>query len=562
VWLETEGVGDEPRHPRAGPAPLAAVERLVDLAQPAGQLVLEQIEEQRRPILMTRGHSSRRSARRVASLIECASMSQPTSPSAGAAESSDLNVTNPYLNGPYAPVEREFDADCDLEVTGELPRDLHGMYVRNGPNPRYRPTGKYHWFDGDGMLHAIRFEDGRARYCNRWVRTEHLADEDAAGKALWTGLLHSVAKNPRKSPYKDSANTDVVVFGGELLTTWYICGLPYRVDPSTLETRGVHAFGQDRPRRISAHAKVDPVTGELIYFSYGMAPKISYSVVSAGGELAHDIDIPLPGPRLPHDMAITENYSILMDLPLFFTEQAVRQGRWRVSFRRDIPARFAVIPRRGGADDVRWFEADPCYIYHTVNAWEEGNEVVMIACKVLEPLPAPEYERDGFWAHMMANLRVRARLVRWRFNLDTGATLEEPIDDRSSEFPTMNMSRLGRRTRYAYNMSIPDTPTLLLDGLIKYDTDTGKAESHDFGPGRHGSEAVFAPRSGSGASAPIEQTEDDGYVLTMVSDAREGRSEVLVYDARAVSAGPMVRVRLPQRVPLGFHACWMPGGQL
>ncbi|MEM9490532.1 MAG: carotenoid oxygenase family protein, partial [Myxococcota bacterium] len=339
------------------------------------------------------------------------------------------NAGNPYLTAPYGPVADECSM-TELAVDGELPRDLVGTYVRNGPNAKYPPKGRYHWFDGDGMLHAVTFEDGRAHYRNRWVATAHLGEEDAARGALWTGLLHPVGANPAHAPYKDTANTDVIFFAGELLTTWYICGLPYRVDARTLDTRGVHDFGAGKPRRISAHSKVDLATGELLYFSYGPRPHLSYGVVDSAGHLAHSVDIAVPGPRLPHDMAVTENHTVLMDLPVFHTEQGIRDKRWRIAFHRDVPARFAVLPRRGSAAEVRWFEAEPCYIYHTVNAWEDGDEVVMVACRCDDPRPEPDYQRDGTWARMMANLRLRARLYEWRFNLVTGQTRERDRQDR------------------------------------------------------------------------------------------------------------------------------------
>ncbi|WP_428268480.1 carotenoid oxygenase family protein [Haliangium sp.] len=474
------------------------------------------------------------------------------------APSSDLNATNPYLRGPYAPVAHESFAEVEI-LAGELPADLDGVFVRNGPNPKFAPRGRYHWFDGDGMLHAVHLRGGRARYRSRWIQTVHLAEEEAAGQALWRGLLEPTSDNPRSALFKDSANTDVVLFGHELLATWYICGLPYRVDPITLETLAPHRFGAERPRRISAHAKVDPVSGELCFFAYGPKPSLDYGVVSAAGELIHSVEIPLPGPRLPHDMAITEHHAVLMDLPVFPTEKGLRERRWQVRFHPDVPARFGIVPRRGDADEIRWFEAAPCYIYHVVNAWEEGSEVVMVGCRVEDPTPPAERERDGIWARMMANLRVRAKLHRWRFDLATGNTREEVLDDRNTEFPALNMGRLGRPSRFAYNVSLADTPTLLFDGLVKYDLADGATSAYSFGPGRFGSEPGFAPRAGADGRAGDE---DDGYLVSFVHDQREDRSELLVFDARDLGAGPCTRLALPERVPLGFHACWVPGAAI
>jgi len=177
----------------------------------------------------------------------------------------------------------------------------------------------------------------------------------------------------------------------------------------------------------------------------------------------------------------------------------------------------------------------------------------------IDPLPAPNNQRDGAWAHVMANLRLTARLHRWRFDLRTGATREEPIDDRNSEFPCINAGRIGRPTRHAYSMRIADAPTLLFDALLKYDTHTGAVACHEFGPGRFGSEAAFAPRHGAADVAPDADGEDDGYAVTLIRDMRETRAELLVFDARNIEAGPIAQVMIPVEVPLGFHACWVPG---
>ena len=271
--------------------------------------------------------------------------------------------------------------------------------------------------------------------------------------------------------------------------------------------------------------------------------------------MSHLVDIDLPGARLPHDMATTENYSILMDLPLINDPAALRQGRHKIVFDSALPARFGVIPRHGDADAIRWFEADPCYVYHSVNAWEEGNEIVLDLCRVTRPAPRPE--AVGPLDKMLSYLRLDAHLYRYRFNLGTGATTEGFIDDDNTEFPTMDVSRLGRPTRYAYNMRISAEPSLLFDGIVKYDTETGATDRHWFGPGRWGSEAPFAPRS----MAP-DRAEDDGYLVSFVHDENDDRSEVIVLDATDIAAGPLARVLLPGRVPIGFHAVWVRAAQL
>lgn len=464
---------------------------------------------------------------------------------------------NPYLLDGYAPVDTEITAE-DLEVIGEIPADLNGLYVRNGPNPKYRPNGRYHWFDGDGMLHGIHFRDGTATYRNRWVKTIGYQRDVEAGRASYTGMIEPSNDNPDDGYYrrlKDTANTDVVFHNGNLHAMWYLAGETYKVDPLTLETVGIEDWNGTRQGCVSAHAKVDERTGEFIFFDYGPnAPYMWYGVVSADGVLKHYVPVPLPGARLPHDMWITEHYSILMDLPLYADPEIYAQGRHKLVFDRDAPSRFAVIPRYGSTEEVRWFATEPCYIYHTVNAWEEGDEIVLDFCRTRQPKP-PTRPIAGPLESVLEYLRLDAQYYRYRFNLRTGAVWEGPLDDANTEFPVINTNFLGHKSRYAYNVAIESGYTLLFEGIVKYDNETGTSTRFDFGEGRWGSEAPFAPRPGA-------EAEDDGYLISFVYDANEDRSEAVVLDAAAPEDGPVCRVIIPQRIPHGFHACWVPEERL
>jgi len=465
---------------------------------------------------------------------------------------------NPYLEEPFAAthVERTI-AGLEL-LEGELPDDLNGVYVRNGPNPQHEPVGRYHWFDGDGMVHAVHIADGQATYRNRWIRTAGFERERAVGRPLWTGIMEPFADNPKDAREKDTANTDVVFHHDRLLATWYRCGEPVALDPVTLETIGPDDFGGALRCEVSAHAKVDDRTGELMFFDYGPEPPyLRYGVVGPDGAMTHFTAVGLPGPRLPHDMAITEHHSILMDLPLIASPAAAARGRHVLEFARDLPSRFGVIPRHGAGEEIRWFEASPCYIYHAINAWEEGDEIVLDVCRVKQPRPIPGY--SGPLAQMLTYLRLDAHVHRYRFDLRTGQTREQVVDDSNTEFPAINAAVNGYDSRYAYTMGIAaGEATLRFDALMKYDLKgegAGRFDRYEFGPARWGSEASFAPR-------PHAQTEDDGYLVTFVRDEREDRSEVVVLDAADPVAGPVCRLAVPAKVPLGFHATWVPGDRL
>jgi carotenoid cleavage dioxygenase-like enzyme len=489
--------------------------------------------------------------------LDSAAVHLPTHPASAPA----ATEFNPYLHGVHAPTYDELTLDS-LEVVGEIPADLNGVYVRNGPNPQHEPRGRYHWFDGDGMVHAVHFADGKASYRNRWVRTDGFQRERDAGDVMWSGIMEPFSENPPGEPEKDTANTDLVFHNDKLLALWYRAGKPYAMDPVTLETVGTEDFGGTLRSEVSAHAKVDERTGEMLFFDYGLKPPyMRYGVVDRTGVVTHFVPIDLPGPRLPHDMACTENHSILMDLPLINDPRAARQGRFKLFFDRDMQSRFGVIPRYGGAEDIRWFSADPCFIYHSINAWEEGEEIVMDTCRVIQPEPAGDSASrpPGPLAQMLTYLRMDAHIHRYRFNLRTGQTTEGPVDDENSEFPSINNWMLGHKSRYAYNMHISNEKSLLFDGLTKYDLGDGSSETHWYGEGRWGSEAPFAPRAGVAAGTTAE---DDGYLVSYVYDENAGHSEVQVLDAADVAAGPLCTVKIPVRVPIGFHATWVPGDKL
>ena len=471
----------------------------------------------------------------------------------------DLPVHDiPALAGNNAPVHDELAIDR-LEVEGELPADMNGLYVRNGPNAFYPPDWRYHAYDGDGMLHAVRFDRGQASYRNRWVRTAGLREEQAAGRALWKGIKELHRGDRPDEPLKNTSNTDVKYHAGRLITMWYRSGMPYAVDPDTLETLGTADF-DGALTRISAHSRPDEHTGELLWFDYDTKPPyMRYGVIGPDRKARHEIEIPLPGPRLPHDMAVTPNYTILHDFPMLLDEQAWKLGRYKVNFRVDMPTRFAVVPRYGQASEIRWFEAKPTYMLHVVNAWEEsgpqGDEVVMVGT------PYRLYEDDQGRPdarRLERTIHFRQRdfwLYEWRFNLKTGRTSERVIDDTlNGEFPVINSAWQGRRTRVSYHAVFPygGKEEVRFTGLARVNHETGAFVHLSAGPNGFYNEPGFAPRDQAVA-------EDDGYVVTYAWNPIKNRSEVQVFDAREseFGRGPIARVIMPRRVPNGFHATYV-----
>jgi carotenoid cleavage dioxygenase-like enzyme len=462
---------------------------------------------------------------------------------------------NPYLDGNYAPTTVETEQQLRV-LAGAIPHDLAGIYVRNGPNPYLTVEGRHHWFDGDGMLHAVEIANGSATYRNKWIGTEGLQLERESGEAQWQGIREPVRKLTLGRPYKDTANTDVKFHNGSLLALWYQCGEPYRVDPKSLQTLGKDDFAGKRSTPVSAHVKVDAKTGEMMFFEYSVkAPFLHYGVVSAKGEQTSLVPVALPGARLPHDMAITQHYSILMDLPVCVDMEALKRGRWRSVYKPELGSRFAIIPRHGTEQDIRWFEASSCYIYHVINAWEEGEDLVMVAHKVPSPVANHDDGSSTEFERMLQNLQMDAQLWEWRFNLGTGKTTERCLDRVNAEFPSTNAREQGYPTRYGYAVTIGPAPTLHFDGIRKYDFLTEEHQEVRFGEGIYGSESPFAPSTHA-------VHEDDGYLLSFVQDENNERSELWIYDARDLEGGPCTRLEVPVRVPLGFHACWVEGKDL
>jgi len=469
----------------------------------------------------------------------------------------DQDDAHPYRTAAWRPNFTEYDV-ISPEVEGELPGDLAGVYLRNTENPIMPALGRYHPFDGDGMLHSMVFEGGRCEYRNRLIQTDGMRAELQEGRPLWAGLRERPDLSERdgwgaRTRLKDSSSTDVVVHGGVAATSFYQCGDIYELDPRTLQARGKAEWTKDVTPGwgVSAHTKVDEATGEMLFFNYSQhAPYMHYGVVDASRKLVHYTPIELPGPRLPHDMAFTDRYAILNDLPLFWDPQALDQGAYAVRFFHELPSRFAIVPRRGANEDVRWFEAKPTYVLHWINAYEEGDEVVLDGY-TQDPRRGVRTSGlpDGLTPFSMLDINaIGAHAYRWRFNLVTGEVKEGPLEDGISEFGMINPAFAGKPYQYTWAMTAKPG-WFLFDGLMRMDVHTGERQHYQFPDGVYASESPMAPRLNA-------QGESDGYVVTYVSDMNEDSSACLVFDAGDISAGPVARVKLPQRICVGTHSYW------
>jgi carotenoid cleavage dioxygenase len=466
----------------------------------------------------------------------------------------------PYLDGNYAPIREETEAD-GLKVIGELPLEMDGMYVRTGPNPQFDPNGQYHWFDGDGMLHGVRIHGGKASYRNRYVQSKGFLEEKAEGQAIYYGIIEMEKNFAQGRGYKNQGNTALVWHDGQLLTLMEGAE-PHAIALPGLTTLGTYDFCGKLISAFTAHPKVDEKTGEMMFFGYNpmSAPYVQYSLVSKEGELQFTRPIEIPRGIMMHDFAITEHYTIFMDQPLTFSVERAMKGGPVLAFERDLPARYGIMPRHGTNDDIKWFEMPAHYVFHTSNAYEDGHDVVLHACRlestnVLQPAELPK-SRDGDVAGGEPD--SMAVMHRWRFNMETGAFKEEQIDDIATDFPRVDDTLVGYGYRFSYNARFALTEAghpPAFEGIHKYDLKTGKTEAHLYGKRRYGGEPVFVAN-------PKGKGEDDGWLVTYVYDEVEGTSEMVVVDAKNVTAEPLARVMIPTRVPYGFHGAWIANDRL
>lgn len=443
-----------------------------------------------------------------------------------------------HLRENRAPVTDEVTL-TGLEVTGSIPPELNGRYLRNGANP---VTGmSEHWFLGDGMVHGIELGNGQANwYRNRYVRTPLYENPGVDRMELGYIDPETISFNFDIS----TANTHVIGHAGKILALEE-GAFPYELTRE-LDTVGPCTFDGKLTTQMTAHPKTCGETGEMVFFGYSsLPPYLTYHRVTAAGELIQSTEITVGGPTMMHDFVISRNHSIFMDLPAIFDMELAMTGGMPIRWSDDYPARFGVMPRAGGDADVKWFDVDPCYVFHTLNAYDIGDEVVVHGCRL------NEIWRDGsdIGDPDAASDDDAPRMWEWRFNMVTGAVSERPLDDRFSEFPRVPDSKVGVESRYGYTMSTTDDKTA--GEIFKYDlADGGSRTSHVFPTGQFSGEPVFVPADGA-------TNEDDGYLLTFVHDETTNTSHLTILDASSIESDPVAQVHLPRRIPTGFHGSWV-----
>jgi carotenoid cleavage dioxygenase len=440
-----------------------------------------------------------------------------------------------HLTGNYGPVQDEVTA-LGLAIEGAIPPELNGLYVRNGSNP---PTGDSpHWFFGAGMLHGVRLEAGRvAWYRNRYVRT--LGFEDPT--------LSRMSDQGESDRRISAANTHVLRHGGKILALEE-GSFPWVVNDE-LETLGHTDFDGRLTRAFTAHPKLCPVTGEMLGFGYDWrAPYLTYYRVSPQGELVQIEAIDVPGPTMMHDFAITTNYVLFLDLPIVFEVELAMKGQMPFQWSDDYGARIGIMPRKGGNADVHWFEVDPCYIFHGVNAFEDENgEIVYDASRASEM-----WRKAGEMGAAASSGRLT--LHRFRFDLKTGGVREETLEPSAMDFAIVAPERVGRRHRHSFFLRIGASASGAprFKTILKRDFETGTMQEHPLPDNQVPTEVAFVPAAGSDPSS------DEGWLLAYVHDEATEETEFRVLDASDLLKPAIARVKIPQRVPYGFHGSWIP----
>lgn len=461
----------------------------------------------------------------------------------------------PYLSGNFAPLLAECDAN-DLIIEGEIPRDLNGALYRIGPNPQFPPLGQsHHWFLGDGMVHALFIENGRVSYRNRWVRTQQFKEERAAGRRLYSSAFGGDAGEPAAAGKpRNVANTNIVPHAGKLFAIDEGSS-PVAVDPRTLDTAGPWTFDGRYKGPMTAHPKIDAATGEMLFFGYMAggpgSPIMSFTVVDRDGKVARTETFVAPYAAMVHDFAITDRHVIFPLFPATIDVMRIMKGGPVIAWDPAQGSHVGIMGRGASTSDIRWFKGPAVYVYHPLNAFSEGERVVMDV--MVYPRVPLFPNADGSRAPRDLG-DAPAHLERWTFDLaaNTDTFKREALDDLAAEFPRIDDRWTGLKHRHGYAGAItgeklPGSP---FDTIVHYDLQSNGREQWRPGPGAFVMEPVVAPRAADAAEA-------EGYLLTLVYRSDENRSDLVVLDAQDVARGPIATAKLPVRVPFNFHGNWL-----
>lgn len=464
------------------------------------------------------------------------------------------DTDNKFLNGPFAPWRGE-SSGFDLEVvSGRIPDDLAGALFRVSSNPRFEPLDlqRYHWWEGDGAVAGVYLRDGRAKFAMKWVETDSMKFEVAHGEAVYSGFVNGSAPHPVPPggpPAKNVANTNVGIFADHLLV-YFEGGLPTSMHPESLETHGSYDFHGGIDILCTAHYKLDPASGDMLFFA-AVGPNLTwYRADAKTGQVVDSHTIDMGCPAMIHDYVVSENYAIFLVSPTQFRLDMIMQGRAGVLWDpAAVPegSRFAVLDRR--TKEVSWYDTGLMVApTHFFNAFETPRGIV-VDLHIINRLGNPADDPDN----PVSSHTWFPPAMAWRFVLDpiTKKATNTMLSGVAGEFPKINDDWLGRENRWGYFATTRGlSPVTMTDGLARHDHVTGQTTVLEGPDGlTNPSEPVFVQRRGTDA-------ENAGYLLSLWWNPATGLSELLVHDAEGWDATPLARVTLPVRVPFGFHGSW------
>lgn len=435
-----------------------------------------------------------------------------------------------WRSGNFPPVTEEI-TETALKVDGAIPSDLNGYYYRNGPNNWKGPSK--HFFFGDGMIHGVKLEGGEAKwYRNRYVKTPFLYGNASNFKTV-------------RDPAANQSNVSIIYHGGKLLSLGE-AGLPFALNPEDLSTEAPHDYQGKLAAAMTAHPKIDPENGELLFFGYNaVKPYLTYYRVNAAGTLVQKEELQTAGPAMMHDFSFTKNFVIFMEFPVVFSWIAMLTGsaipfKWNPN----CPSRIGVLPRSGSSADMKWFDVDPAFVFHVMNSYEQDDEIL---------LDVARYER--MWVKDSSDFNHPARLSRYSLNMKSGAVSLQTIAPQRIEFPQINRNKWGRPYRYGYSLEIDiagngSNRYETARGIYKLDLLSGDAQHLSVDEGLIPGEPFFVP-SGDG-----QGNEDDGYLLSYVYSSATHSSSLWILDAHDISK-VLAKIELVVRVPQGFHGLWL-----
>lgn len=464
---------------------------------------------------------------------------------------------NPFLQGYYEPITFEANAP-DLVVEGEIPKELNGTFYRNGPNPQFPPENEYHFFTGDGMVHAFTFDNGKVSHMNRWAKTQRFEIEKRLQGSYFSGV-NPLETDPKLLDFvlndkQGVANTNIVWHGGRLLllTEGF---MPFEMHPQTLDSHGTWDFYGKLKSSMTAHPHKDPRTNEMLFYSYWTDGPFTEGMelhkVAKDGFITESHTFKGPYSSMIHDFVITDNYIIFPVMPLTGSMERAMSGKPPLAWEPELGTRVGVMPRSGTPEDMVWIEADPCYVFHFMNGRDRDGVITMEAC---------EFEYAPLFPTMDGKMLpgIHPHMSRWVIDINTNnpSIRMEAIGDRGAEFPVIDPRFAMQDYTHGWYTStdmtvpapIPDAD-YIYNSIDHIDVKTGKVDSYSFG-NCYVTEPMYVPKSEKAA-------EGDGYVLDLVYNRETNTSDMCVFDALNINAGPIGRAKVSHRVPVSFHGTWV-----